>query len=304
MIETLQALPFLHALEGIRTPFLNAVMTVITLFGHEIIPVAVICLFYWCINKKTAYRLGLVFFASGVAAQTLKIGFRVERPFDLDPTLKHVDGSLVSYSGYSLPSGHTQAATSLYFSLALYFKKLYVKLALVLLTFAVIFSRLYLGVHTPLDVGVSFIVTLFIVFVLFPLSEKLLSSHKPDLAVALVMFIICLGVLVFAAILYTNGTVPYDKISDSFKTVGSGLGFAAGYYVERRFVNFDVKSKNIWMQILKVALGIGSTLALKAGLKAVFGENIYSDAGRYAFLVFWIIALYPMIIKKFFQCEE
>lgn len=303
MIETLQALPFLHSLESIRSPFLTAVMKIITLMGHEILPVAVICLFYWCINKKLAYRLGIVFFASGVAVQTLKLGFRIERPVVLDSTLNPVKGSLVGDTGYSFPSGHTQGAASLFCSLAFCAKKWYAKLILILLPLAVMFSRLYFGVHTPLDVGAAFVITLLIVLVLFPYSEKLLDSGRYDLATALVMFFVCSGVLVYSAILFSSGTVPYENISDGFKTVGSGIGFSIGYYIERKYVNFDVRTKNIWMQIVKMAVGIGSGLGFKAALKAICGQNIYSDAGRYVFLVLWIIALYPMIIKKYFQCS-
>ena len=57
---------FLVLLESIRTPVLTAIMSAITWLGHELLPIAIICIFYWCINKKLAYKAGFSFFFSGL----------------------------------------------------------------------------------------------------------------------------------------------------------------------------------------------------------------------------------------------
>ena len=44
--------------------------------GQEICILAVICLFYWCLDKNFAYRLGFIYFSAGLCIQTLKITFR------------------------------------------------------------------------------------------------------------------------------------------------------------------------------------------------------------------------------------
>ena len=43
---------FLKLLEGIRTPFLDSLFSLITHLGEETIFIVVGLLFYWCINKK------------------------------------------------------------------------------------------------------------------------------------------------------------------------------------------------------------------------------------------------------------
>ena len=75
---------FLWLLEGIRTPFLDKLMQFITYFGQELIIITFICTLYWCVDKRFAYFLGFSYFTAGLAVQTLKITFRIPRPWVLD----------------------------------------------------------------------------------------------------------------------------------------------------------------------------------------------------------------------------
>ena len=99
---------FLWMLEGIRTPFLDRFMQFVTYFGQELIIIAVICALYWCADKRFAYLLGFTYFTAGLCVQTLKITFRIPRPWILDPEFKAVESALPGATGYSFPSGHTQ----------------------------------------------------------------------------------------------------------------------------------------------------------------------------------------------------
>ena len=110
---------FLWLLEGIRTPFLDKLMQFITYFGQEIIIIAVICALYWCADKRFAYLLGFTYFTAGLCVQSLKITFRIPRPWILDPDFHAVESAIPGATGYSFPSGHTQGATCLFFPLAL-----------------------------------------------------------------------------------------------------------------------------------------------------------------------------------------
>lgn len=296
---------FLALLESIRTPVLTAVMSAVTRLGHELLPIAIICIFYWCVNKKLAYKAGFSFFFSGLTVQTLKITFRIDRPWILDPDFKPVESAIEEATGYSFPSGHTQAATSLFSTLALFFKKWYVKLACVLIFLLVGFSRMYLGVHTPLDVLVSMGVTLFFSIAVFVIIDKIYDTRRYDAALSIVMAVISLAVMIYAALLMHNGTIEYKYASDCCKSGGAGLAFAIGFFLERRYINFDTKARNVGIQILKFAVGIALALAAKSALKPLFAlfltdgvPALIGDAMRYFVLVIWIIAVYPAIFKK------
>ena len=112
---------FLIFLEQHRCAFLNVFFQSVTYLGQELFVVAVICWLYWCQNKKLAYTLGFSYFVSGLAAQGLKITFRVPRPWVLDPSFHPVSSAVDAATGYSFPSGHTQSGTTLFSTLGFFF---------------------------------------------------------------------------------------------------------------------------------------------------------------------------------------
>ena len=120
---------FLWFLSEHRTPALDKIMQLVTYFGQEIIIIALICALYWCADKRFAYLLGFTYFTAGLCVQTLKITFRIPRPWILDTNFSAVESAVPAATGYSFPSGHTQGATALYFPLALKAKKVWLKIA-------------------------------------------------------------------------------------------------------------------------------------------------------------------------------
>ncbi|MBQ4562158.1 MAG: phosphatase PAP2 family protein [Clostridia bacterium] len=288
----------LYWFESIRNPVLDGFFSAITFFGHELIPIALICVLYWCADKKLAYKIGFSFFLSGLMTQCLKITFRIDRPWIKDPGFKPVGNAIDEATSYSFPSGHTQAATSVYGSLALTLKKVWLRIVCVLLFLVVGISRLYLGVHTPLDVGVSMTLTFIITALVFAFTDKLYENRKADIWVSLVMVVVSLFTLIYTTVLFTQGTISHDAASDCIKSGGAGLAFAIGYFLERHYIDFDTKAKSVWMQVLKLAAGLGIALGLKSGLKVILGETLVADGIRYFVLVAVIIVIYPWILKK------
>ena len=313
----------LYWFESIRTPFLTGLMSAVTWFGHEILPVVVICIFYWCVNKKWAHKMAFSFFFSGLCVQGLKLMFRIERPWRIDPDFKPVESAIGGATGYSFPSGHTQAATSLYGTLAMLVKKWWAKIVFIVILLLVAVSRLYLGVHTLLDVGVAFGVTVCISVAVCLLYDKLYGKPGALTAVTVFMLVLCAGVMTYGLIVinsgvfdpsafpYENGQIQTDLqlyknyFGDIFKTAGAGTAFAIGYFIERKFINFDVKAKNIGWQIVKLLCGVVPALGAYAGLKVLFTSvfdsvagMVFADFASYFILVIWVIAIYPAVFKR------
>jgi len=157
---------FLHLIAQFRSPIADKIFSVLTSFGEEGIMILIVCLIYWCIDKKLAYRTGFAFFISGVIIQILKLSLRIERPWIIDPSFEAVSSAIANATGYSFPSGHTQAAAAIYLTLALNSSKNFLKGLFIILTAAVAFSRMYLGVHTPSDVIVSLTITAAVVIII------------------------------------------------------------------------------------------------------------------------------------------
>ena len=112
------------------------------------------------------------------------------------------------------------------------------------------------------------------------------------------------GILVYAILSVTSLSLPYKLGADCFKASGAELGFALGYYVERRYIDFDTRTKNLFMQILKLVVGVALAILIKDVPKKLFPDNMAADTLRYFLAVVWVLVLYPLIIKKFFAVKK
>ncbi len=290
-------------LAGIRTPLLEQVFSLITRFGEETVAVLLICTVFWCIDKKLGYGIGLSMFFSGLLVQGLKIGFRVDRPWILHPDFKPAKSAIAAATGYSFPSGHTQTATSVFVTLGCRIRQAGWKAALFFIPVAVGFSRMFLGVHTLQDVLTSLLLSTFISLIVVKL---LMEKESPilDLWISGILGLASLIVMIFAGALHRSGMLEVAYMADSFKTAGSGLGFAIGYVVEKRWIRFSVKTEKMWMQPLKVIFGACGLLIIKTGLKAVLGDGAMANGFRYCLLIVWVLVIWPLMIRRFFRSRQ
>ena len=294
---------FLRVLENIRTPFLNTIFSLITQLGEETVAVIILCAIFWCISKRTAYVIGISYFLSGLTIQGMKICFRIDRPWVADPTLRPVPSALENATGYSFPSGHTQSATALFGAIGTQIKQKPLKAVCFILVVLVAFSRMYLGVHTLLDVGTALIISLLLVLLTVLVFEIDTVNKTRELIISLVMTAYAVLVIAIASVLYSNGTIEHNYITDCLKAAGAGIGFAAGMYIERVFIGFTVKAKNILWQVVKFVLGIAGVLAIKEGLKLIIGTGLIFDTVRYFLMIMWVTVFFPLIIKQFFSLK-
>ena len=154
---------FLKFLANHRNPVLDAIMGTVTYLGDEIGFMLIAILFFWCIDKRRGYFVLSVGFLGTVLNQFLKLAFRIPRPWVKDPTFEIVESAREGAGGYSFPSGHTQNVAGTFGSLVASAKECWFRIAGIVIIALVAFSRMYLGVHTPLDVGVSLALALVLV---------------------------------------------------------------------------------------------------------------------------------------------
>lgn len=167
----------LYALEKIRTPFWNGVMSAVTQLGGEVIFIVAAVVVFWCVSKWEGYYLMTIAFCGTVLNQFLKLICRVPRPWVRDPNFTIVESARAEATGYSFPSGHTQNAIGLFGGMARWGGRRWVRLGLTALALVIAFSRMYLGVHTPADVGVSLVLAAALVLGLYPLMRR--AQEKP-----------------------------------------------------------------------------------------------------------------------------
>lgn len=289
---------FLWLLEGIRTPSLDKLMQFITYFGQEIIVIAVICTLYWCVDKQFAYVLGFTYFTAGLFVQSLKITFRIPRPWLLDPSFKAVESAVSGATGYSFPSGHTQGATCLFLPLGLKANKSFIKGLCIAAFILIAFSRMYLGCHTPKDVLVSMAVSIAVSLIIWKYRDFLTKETRYLKLIAVILILISFLVCAYAGILYTNGTIETKYASDCFKAAGAGFGFALGWYVERTKLNFDPHTGSWFTQLAKLIIGLLVAVFIKEGFSLLFGTSLLAKMTNYFILVLWVLVFYPLIFSR------
>ena len=301
---------FLYFLEKIRNPVLDLLFSIVTLFGEETVFMAVGMIVFWCVNKHKGYYLLSVGFVGTVINQFLKITFRVPRPWVKDPNFTIVESAREAASGYSFPSGHTQTSVGLFGGLALKFKRRAIRIASIALCVLVPLSRMYLGVHTPADVGVSIVIALFLIFALAPLFEKAEKSPKVMYAILFSLTGIMLAYLLFM----TYWSFPEEvfhvdnvhnlisAVKNAYTLTGCMLGFLVVYTVDLKWLKFDTKAV-WWAQLIKIAGGLVLVLAVKellrAPLEAILPANTWARMLRYFLMVVTAGAIWPMSFKFF-----
>ena len=164
----------LYWFESIRTPVLDKIMLLITCLGEETLFMAAALFVFWCRDKRKGYYLLSVGFAGTLINQWLKIVCRVPRPWVRDPDFTIVESARAGAGGYSFPSGHTQCAVGYLGGTARFTKRRWLQVLCCVLLVLVPVSRMYLGVHTPADVGVAFVTAALLVLALYPLVESTL----------------------------------------------------------------------------------------------------------------------------------
>ena len=301
---------FLYFLENIRNTVLDFLFSIVTLFGEETVFMAVGMIVFWCVNKQKGYYLLSVGFVGTVINQFLKITFRIPRPWVKDPSFTIVESAREAASGYSFPSGHTQTSVGLFGGLALKFKNRALRIASIALCVLVPLSRMYLGVHTPADVGVSLVIALVLIFALSPIFDKAEKSPRVMYYLLFSLTGVMLAYLCFMSfwqfpeeVMHVDNVHNYiSAVKNAYTLTGCMLGFLVVYTVDLKWLKFDTKAV-WWVQIIKIVGGLALVLAVKelmrAPLEAILPANTWARMLRYFLMVIMAGSVWPVTFKYF-----
>lgn len=292
---------------------LTPLMMQISEFIIGIIPLLVVAMVYWVYSKKAGAWILLnvsgTYWLNGI----LKLTACVYRPWIRDSRVIPAEAAFSSATGYSFPSGHSTFATAYYGCGALCCwkqrKTRAVSVVMVLLLATTMFSRNYLGVHTPQDVLVGFLSSALFLLVsirLFRWMED--GNQKRDLMVlAAGLGLMALSVVYIMAkpypMDYVDGALlvdPEKMKPDTICGIAAVVGWLVGWYLERRFVRFENptdKRKGLVIGALAYVPMVLWMLWLKKFATPLIG-NMAVKALTLSVPMIYILAVAPLLIKK------
>ena len=238
------------------SPSLDLPFKVFSYLGEEEFFMLLLPLLYWCLERRTAIRLTVLFLISTYVNAAAKVLAAQPRPFQYDPRVRQ----LYPAEGQGFPSGHTQSSVVVWGYLASQFPRTWLRAIAVLLIVLIPLSRVYLGVHFPTDLLGGYVIGALLLWLylrLEPGAEAALVKRGLYWQLAAVIALALLMLL-----------FPFGK-QDEVTAAGTLMGMGIGFALERRWVQFDPGGL-WWKRALRLALGVAVLFGLRFGLKAAF----------------------------------
>jgi len=276
------------------SPTLDLPFKFITFLGNESFFLLFLPLVYWCIHRRIGAGLAILFLISASVNAIAKAAFGMPRPFMVDSSVLQ----LAAAGGNGFPSGHTQGAMVVWSYLAIRFQKAWLWWLAGALILLIPLSRLYLGVHFPMDLVGGYLIGSLLVFTFYkaerPVTE-MIEKHSPAALIPVV------SAAAVVAVFWMKDQGPYV-----ISTVAALMGTSLGLFLERRWIGFQINSSPATLSARYLA-GVGGLLAIYIGLKTGFAGMEPSWLFRfirYYLVGLWIAAGAPLLFNRFIKPQK
>ncbi len=307
-------LPIIEALQNLLKN-LQAVWLAITFLGDETFYLLFMPLIYWCVDALAGLRIGVMLLLSGFTNGFLKLIFKSPRPYWVSDKITAGD----EQNSFGLPSGHAMNSASVWGWTAREMRKPWAKWAMGILIFLVGFSRIALGVHFISDVVMGWLAGLLLIW-LFARNLESLGKTLPKMPLTslLALALLSSGLMVLLPILIKVFSPDWQPAADwvvragaidpmnlefSLTLAGLWFGMLGGFAILMRQKGILQSNQGDWQKVVRYFVGITGTVALYAGLGALFPDDM-SLLGmvlryfRYTLIGLWIAWGSPLVFEK------
>jgi membrane-associated phospholipid phosphatase len=269
-----------------QTPFLDKIASILTFMGNAEFYFLLLPLIYWCFSKTVGFRLLYIFISSTYINAFLKINFAISRPVGIEGVQSlFVESAEVGshYPNDSFPSGHAQGSATLWGYLAYVLKKPMFWAFAVTFVFLISLSRLYTGLHWPIDVISGILIAIVILVVGIKLEESLIHLSRK------MQWLLAIIVPVLLAFFFPQ--------PEGYKYSGFLLGSGIAYLIEGKYIRMSLKTA-VWKKTVAYVIGMLGLFALQVGIKSILPEVAISDFIRYGIMALWAILGAPWFFVK------
>ncbi|MFO7545061.1 MAG: phosphatase PAP2 family protein [Trueperaceae bacterium] len=257
----------IHALQSVASPALDRVFLWVTNLGSEQTYIVLLVVTYIAIDARAGRKIAIAFLAGFHLNQILKGTFTTARPFELDPAVARSPEAVATALGAGFPSGHAQAATTFWGLAAAYAKRRWFALVASLVIAAVALSRLYLGVHLPVDVIGGILIGMLVVLLAIAASRLASRAVVRRRLESGRVWLIAFGIAIPLALHLLLPT------PESALFMGAGAAFVTGPELVRH------QTRGPWFGRAALALiGVAVVFGVLAGTSAAIPDDLRHSA--------------------------
>ena len=292
-------LEFLKQLQAIRTRAGEDFFFGVTLGGEGFWLLAVLGILFWVLGPRLAYRAGFALAVGDLLAGVIKSVVCLPRPWVRDPSIVPMKAAQFGAWGFSFPSGHVANTTLLWGGVAAAVRKGWMWIGVVIWIGLVAFSRMYLGVHTPLDVAGSLVLAIPVVWGMGRLYDwtEQKSSHAWWVVAGVVLVAVATWGFVSLKPMPEGTEAGFAK--DAFRAVAALAGFFGAWFVERKWIRYDPARLGGY-RIVAVVVGLLVLSLLLSNLRRLLAPFLGGDGAAYVAAAanpVWIFVVWPLLLK-------
>jgi membrane-associated phospholipid phosphatase len=259
-----------------RNVFLTKFLLLASFLGEVEGYILIITLIYVMFDKRLAVRLAVLVLLTMSLNHVLKIIIKNPRPFIregdyLKKWAVSAENAEELATEYSTPSGHAMAASAFYSYLYKAVRNRHVRVAAVIAILLTGLSRPYLGVHFLEDILVGWVIGLSVALVAIKYAEGISNVWKKFSYKRQVAVVVVASLVLWVVTITINGWRVDGQPRAFLGYAGFLTGIVIGRPLELNVVDFDPRSSNWAVKILRYLISVGMVIVMLQLLGKVFG---------------------------------
>jgi membrane-associated phospholipid phosphatase len=308
---------FLQSLgEWLKTP-----MLAFTFLGQEEFFMTLLPFLYWCVDARVGLQIAAITVFSNLGVSALKLIICMPRPFWVSADVQ----PWTAETSFGMPSGHATTAASIWGVLAVFLRKKWTTIIILIVIFMIGISRVFLGMHFLSQVLVGWLLGGLLLLIFLRVTPPIMRwflKFPIAMQISLVflgsILIICIYLAFYLPLVGWQapaqwvelGSRPLEgdpfnpiELSSACTLAGTwfgGMAGAAWYY--HRYGRLDTSGTYL-QKTFRYLIGVAVLVLLWYGLGSIFPRTPSLDAYilrflRYALLGLWMTVFAPWVFKK------